>query len=83
MPISLPGSVLMSSMQPQTSMVCREGILYKGTLARYSRCSRPRRIDEAYISTPAAVDQRAANCLEKLYDHSQPCGEGVDRRVLT
>ncbi|GFU88794.1 uncharacterized protein TNCV_4444711 [Trichonephila clavipes] len=36
-----------------------------GTLARNPRCSRRRRIDEADISTPAAVDQRAANCLEE------------------
>ncbi|GFV14291.1 uncharacterized protein TNCV_807231 [Trichonephila clavipes] len=41
------------------------GILYKGTLARNPRCSRHRRIDEADISTPVAVDQRAANYLEK------------------
>ncbi|GFV13079.1 uncharacterized protein TNCV_4714041 [Trichonephila clavipes] len=41
------------------------GILYKGTLARNPRCVRRRRIDEANISTPVAVDQRAANCLEE------------------
>ncbi|GFV70353.1 uncharacterized protein TNCV_4797721 [Trichonephila clavipes] len=41
------------------------GILYKGTLARTPRCSRRRQIDEADISTPVAVDQRAANCLEE------------------
>ncbi|GFT92212.1 uncharacterized protein TNCV_3134831 [Trichonephila clavipes] len=48
----------MSPLQTQSSMVCHEGILYKGTLARSPRCStRPR--------TPAAVDQHAAKCLEK------------------
>ena len=41
------------------------GILYKGTLARSPRCSRHRRIDEAGISAPVAVDQSAANCLEE------------------
>ncbi|GFU35775.1 uncharacterized protein TNCV_1083411 [Trichonephila clavipes] len=46
-------------------MVCREGILYKGTLAHNPRCDRRRKIDEADISTPVAVDQRAANCLEE------------------
>ncbi|PRD35157.1 UNVERIFIED_CONTAM: hypothetical protein NCL1_12440 [Trichonephila clavipes] len=40
-------------------------ILYKGTLARNPRCSKRRKIDEAYISTPEAIDQRAANCLEE------------------
>ncbi|GFV25418.1 transposable element Tc3 transposase [Trichonephila clavipes] len=53
------------------------GILYKGALALNPRCSRRRRIDEANISTPVAVDQPAANC------HSPPCGAGVDRRALT
>ncbi|GFX77759.1 uncharacterized protein TNCV_1106761 [Trichonephila clavipes] len=37
-------------------MVCR---------ARNPRCSRRLRIDEADISTPVAVDQRAVNCLEE------------------
>ncbi|GFU89929.1 uncharacterized protein TNCV_164141 [Trichonephila clavipes] len=41
------------------------GILYTGTLARNSRCSRCQRIDEDII-TPVAEDQRAANCLEKV-----------------
>ncbi|GFU79887.1 transposable element Tc3 transposase [Trichonephila clavipes] len=41
------------------------GILYKATLARNPRCSKRRRIDEAVISTPVAVDQRAAKCLEE------------------
>ncbi|GFW24336.1 uncharacterized protein TNCV_605831 [Trichonephila clavipes] len=41
------------------------GILYKDTLARNPRCSRRRQIDEADISTPVAVDQRAANYLEE------------------
>ncbi|GFV80285.1 uncharacterized protein TNCV_4956881 [Trichonephila clavipes] len=40
----------MSPLQTQTSMVCREG---------------DRRIDEADISKPVAIDQRAANCLEE------------------
>ncbi|GFV65253.1 uncharacterized protein TNCV_4572531 [Trichonephila clavipes] len=39
--------------------------LYKGILARNPRCIRRRRIDEADISTPVAVDQRAANCLDE------------------
>ncbi|GFV59372.1 hypothetical protein TNCV_4633481 [Trichonephila clavipes] len=30
-------------------------------------------VDEADISTPLAVVQRAANCLKKLYGHSPPC----------
>ncbi|GFV55302.1 uncharacterized protein TNCV_5010491 [Trichonephila clavipes] len=55
----------MSPLQTQPSMICHEGILYKGTLARNPRCSRRRRIDEAHISIPVAVDQRAANCLEE------------------
>ncbi|GFU76616.1 uncharacterized protein TNCV_1272651 [Trichonephila clavipes] len=42
-----------------------KGILYKGTLARNPRCRRRRRIDEADIITPVAVDQCAANCLEE------------------
>ncbi|GFX27958.1 uncharacterized protein TNCV_773431 [Trichonephila clavipes] len=41
------------------------GILYKGTLARNIRCSRRRRIEEVGISTPVAIDQPAANCLEE------------------
>ncbi|GFU88172.1 uncharacterized protein TNCV_845651 [Trichonephila clavipes] len=40
-------------------------ILYKGTLARNSRCSRHRRIDEADISTSVAVGQCVVNCLEE------------------
>ncbi|GFS75007.1 uncharacterized protein TNCV_1396651 [Trichonephila clavipes] len=39
--------------------------MYKCTFARNPRCSRRRRIDEADISRPVAVDQRAANCLEE------------------
>ncbi|GFW53679.1 uncharacterized protein TNCV_4815801 [Trichonephila clavipes] len=38
--------------------------MYKGTLARNPRCSKRRRID-VDISTPVAVDQLAANCLEE------------------
>ncbi|PRD31560.1 UNVERIFIED_CONTAM: hypothetical protein NCL1_23207 [Trichonephila clavipes] len=41
------------------------GIQYKSTLARNPWFFRRRRIDEADISTPVAVDQRAANCLEE------------------
>ncbi|GFV97296.1 uncharacterized protein TNCV_2038061 [Trichonephila clavipes] len=41
------------------------GIRYKGIFARNPLCSRHRPIDEADISTPLAVDQRAANCLEE------------------
>ncbi|GFT58268.1 hypothetical protein TNCV_2117971 [Trichonephila clavipes] len=63
MSISLPGSVLMSQLQTQPSMVCLEGDPIKGTLARNPRCSICRRIDEARIST--SVDQRAANCREE------------------
>ncbi|GFX43614.1 uncharacterized protein TNCV_510631 [Trichonephila clavipes] len=55
----------MSPLQTQPSMVCRVGILYKGILARNPRYSRRRRIDEANISTPVAVDRRGANCLEE------------------
>ncbi|GFV88178.1 hypothetical protein TNCV_3243271 [Trichonephila clavipes] len=40
-------------------------MLCNGTIAHNPRCRRLRRIDEADISTPVAVDQRAANCLEK------------------
>ncbi|GFT25789.1 uncharacterized protein TNCV_1517681 [Trichonephila clavipes] len=36
------------------------------TLASNSLCSRCLRIDEADISTPVAVDQRAATCLEEV-----------------
>ncbi|GFX08777.1 uncharacterized protein TNCV_4227971 [Trichonephila clavipes] len=36
-----------------------------GIIARSSRCSKYRRIVVANINTPAAVDQRAANYLEK------------------
>ncbi|GFU73641.1 uncharacterized protein TNCV_3969561 [Trichonephila clavipes] len=42
-----------------------KGVLYKGPLARNPWYSRRRRIDEADISTPVAVDQRATNHLEK------------------
>ncbi|GFU53669.1 uncharacterized protein TNCV_1470731 [Trichonephila clavipes] len=41
------------------------GILYKFTLTRNPRCSTRRRIDEADISTPVALDQSAFNCLEE------------------
>ncbi|GFT48765.1 nephrin [Trichonephila clavipes] len=60
-----PGSVLMSPLQTQPSMVCVREILCKGTLAFNSQCSRRRRIDEADISAPVSVDHRDANCLEK------------------
>ncbi|GFX51831.1 uncharacterized protein TNCV_5015331 [Trichonephila clavipes] len=52
-------------MQSQASMICLREILYKSTLACNPRCSRSRRIDEAHISTPVAVDQRAVNCREE------------------
>ncbi|GFV41896.1 uncharacterized protein TNCV_1368551 [Trichonephila clavipes] len=39
--------------------------MYTGTLARYPRCSRRRRIHEADINSTVAIDQRAANCLEE------------------
>ncbi|GFU74999.1 transposable element Tcb2 transposase [Trichonephila clavipes] len=42
-----------------------KGILYKGTLACNPRCSKRRRIDEADISMPVALDQRATNFLEE------------------
>ena len=49
--ISLPGSqFLMSPLQMQATLVCREG---------------DKRIHEPDISTPVAVDQRAANCQEE------------------
>ncbi|GFU72080.1 uncharacterized protein TNCV_2976651 [Trichonephila clavipes] len=54
--------------------------MYKGTLAHNPRCSKRRCIGEVNISTPVAVDHRAANCLE---DHSPPCGAGVASCVLT
>ncbi|GFU27572.1 uncharacterized protein TNCV_282931 [Trichonephila clavipes] len=57
------------------------GFLYKYTIACNPRCSRRRRIDEADISTPVAVDQRTANYL-KEYGHSPSCGAGVDRHAL-
>ncbi|GFW36212.1 uncharacterized protein TNCV_4930741 [Trichonephila clavipes] len=41
------------------------GILYKGAIERNPWCSRRQRIDEADISTPVVVNQRAANCLEE------------------
>ncbi|GFT56022.1 hypothetical protein TNCV_3117081 [Trichonephila clavipes] len=40
-------------------------------------------MDEANISTPVAVDQRAANCLEEVVRHSPPCGASVGRPTLT
>ncbi|GFU67353.1 uncharacterized protein TNCV_1746431 [Trichonephila clavipes] len=55
----------MSPLQTQPSMVSRELVVYKGTLARNPRYSSRRRIDEDGISTPLAVDQHAANCLEE------------------
>ncbi|GFU22094.1 uncharacterized protein TNCV_4300751 [Trichonephila clavipes] len=43
----------------------RKWFVVRGTLACNSRCSRRRRIEEADISTPVAVDQGVANCLEE------------------
>ncbi|GFV01581.1 hypothetical protein TNCV_2961741 [Trichonephila clavipes] len=71
----------MSQLQTQLLMVCREGILFKGTLARNPRCNKCRRIDDTVIITPAAVDQRAANCLEEADGHSPPCEARVDRHL--
>ncbi|GFT51995.1 uncharacterized protein TNCV_2058441 [Trichonephila clavipes] len=39
--------------------------MYKGILARNQQCRRRRRVGETDISTPVAVDQRVANCLEE------------------
>ncbi|GFY14141.1 uncharacterized protein TNCV_3613301 [Trichonephila clavipes] len=39
--------------------------MYKGILACNTWCSRRQRIDDADISAPVALDQRAANCLEE------------------
>ncbi|GFU58094.1 hypothetical protein TNCV_3834841 [Trichonephila clavipes] len=39
--------------------------MYKNIIACNPRCSRRRRIDEADISAPGTVDQRAANCLKE------------------
>ncbi|GFV87122.1 uncharacterized protein TNCV_5113401 [Trichonephila clavipes] len=64
-PISLPDSELMNYCRRSRQWFAVRGILYKGTLACNPRCSRRRRIDEADISTPVAVDQCAANCLEE------------------
>ncbi|GFT26986.1 hypothetical protein TNCV_4675231 [Trichonephila clavipes] len=41
------------------------GILYKGAIAHNPWCSRCQRIEEADISTPVAVNQRAAICPEE------------------
>ncbi|GFU87712.1 uncharacterized protein TNCV_912831 [Trichonephila clavipes] len=54
----------MSPLQTQPLMVYREGILHKCPLARNPWCSRHRRVDEAEISAPVAVNQRVATCLE-------------------
>ena len=57
----------MSPLQVQSSIVdAVKDILYKGTLARRPRSNRHRQIDEADISTPVAVDQRATNCLKEV-----------------
>ncbi|GFU65763.1 uncharacterized protein TNCV_5058971 [Trichonephila clavipes] len=58
------------------------GILYKGTLARNSRCSRCRRTDEVDISPPVAEDHGAANCLDEAI-RSFTAEQVVDRRALT
>ncbi|GFY07487.1 uncharacterized protein TNCV_5086721 [Trichonephila clavipes] len=71
----------MSLLKTQPSMSAVRGNLYKGTLARNPRCSRRRRIDEADIRTPVAVDQSATTAWRKLYGHSLPFGAGVDRRA--
>ncbi|PRD21946.1 UNVERIFIED_CONTAM: hypothetical protein NCL1_50422 [Trichonephila clavipes] len=61
-------------------MVCREEDLYKSTIAFNPRCSRRRQIDEDDINIPVAVNQRAANCLEKAVIHrhaEQPSDQGI------
>ncbi|GFV18728.1 uncharacterized protein TNCV_4756151 [Trichonephila clavipes] len=73
----------MSALQTRPSMVCREGILYKGTLARNPRYSRHRRFDEADISTPVAIDQRTANCLDEAVRSFIAMRSSVDRLTLT
>ncbi|GFX97985.1 hypothetical protein TNCV_4906361 [Trichonephila clavipes] len=45
--------------------------------------TRRRRIDEADISTPASVDQHAANCFKEAVRLFTPCGAGADRHALT
>ena len=57
----------MSLLQTQLSMVCREGdpVCPWDTLARSPLCSSRRRIAEADIGTPVAVDQGATNYLEE------------------
>ncbi|GFT28907.1 uncharacterized protein TNCV_3585951 [Trichonephila clavipes] len=55
----------MSPLHMQLLMVCRGGILYKGTVARNQWCCRCQQIDEADISKSVAVDQRASNYLEE------------------
>ncbi|GFW14652.1 uncharacterized protein TNCV_1561151 [Trichonephila clavipes] len=54
--------------------------MYKDTLASSPRCSGRRRIDEADIRTPAALDQCALNCLEEAVHAVKDIRAGVDRR---
>ncbi|GFW59502.1 hypothetical protein TNCV_3221561 [Trichonephila clavipes] len=49
----------MSPLQTQPSMVCREGEEPLHVIHGAAD------VDEADISTPVALDQRAANCLEE------------------
>ncbi|GFX79621.1 uncharacterized protein TNCV_826091 [Trichonephila clavipes] len=58
--------------QIEARLICKDNLvpislsdLVLRAHCRHSRRCRRRLIDEAYISTPAAVAQRAANCLEK------------------
>lgn len=60
-----PVSIFMSPLHPQESMISREGILYKRFYARSLRWNRRRRIEEADVDTPVAVDHCTSNCLEE------------------
>ncbi|GFU40473.1 hypothetical protein TNCV_1208341 [Trichonephila clavipes] len=74
----------MGQLQTQSLIVWCEGDpALRHPLARNPRCSRHRIIDEVDITTPVAVNQRAANCLEELYGHSLPCGALIDCFTLT
>ncbi|PRD30683.1 UNVERIFIED_CONTAM: hypothetical protein NCL1_25673 [Trichonephila clavipes] len=58
-------------------------ILYKGTLARNSRCSKRLPIDKADISTSVAVDQSVFNCLEEAVWSFTAMRADVDRHMPT
>ncbi|GFT81581.1 hypothetical protein TNCV_3674131 [Trichonephila clavipes] len=65
----------------QPSIVCREGILYKGTLAHNPRCSRLRGSRRSYTTSirPTCCQMPGESCtvIHRSY------GAGVDRRALT